>query len=216
MLKVLQRSATKSRTQALNQLHSLLITAPAELRAKLHSLSRRELLSTCAAFRISAEDDSLTGLTRFALRDLAQRIQFLDERLAQVQTRLRRVTTALAPELVALHGVGPDTASTLLITAGDNPERLTSERSFAALTGSSPIPASSGKTDRHRLNRGGDRQANAALWRIAVVRMGTDERTQKYVTRRISEGKSKIEAIRCLKRYIAREVFLALPQTAAA
>jgi transposase len=216
MLKVLQRSANKSRTQALNQLRSLLVTAPAELRAKLQHLPRRDLLATCAAFRVAPDDDSLPGLTRFALRDLAQRIQSLDERLKQVDTRLRRITTAAAPDLVELHGVGPDTASTLLITAGDNPERLTSERSFAALTGCSPIPASSGKTHRHRLNRGGDRQANAALWRIAIVRMASDERSQKYIAKRISEGKSKIEAIRCLKRYIAREVFDALPQTSAA
>jgi len=216
MLKVLQRSANKSRTQALNQLRGLLVTAPAELRAKLQHLARRDLLATCAAFRVAPDDDSLPGLARFALRDLAQRIQSLDERLKQVDTRLRRITTAAAPDLVELHGVGPDTASTLLITAGDNPERLASERSFAALTGCSPIPASSGKTHRHRLNRGGDRQANAALWRIAIVRMASDERSQKYVAKRISEGKSKIEAIRCLKRYIAREVFDALPQTAAA
>jgi len=216
ILKVLQRSANKSRTQALNQLRSLLVTAPPELRAKLQHLARRDLLATCAAFRVAPDDDSLPGLTRFALRDLAQRIQSLDERLKQVDTRLRRITTVAAPQLVELHGVGPDTASTLLITAGDNPERLTSERSFAALTGCSPIPASSGKTHRHRLNRGGDRQANAALWRIAIVRMASDERSQKYIAKRISEGKSKIEAIRCLKRYIAREVFDALPQTAAA
>ncbi len=131
-------------------------------------------------------------------------------------TRLRRITVAVAPELVALHGVGPDTASTLLITAGDNPERLVNERAFAALTGCSPSPASSGKTHRHRQNRGGDRQANSALWRIAIVRMASDERSQKYIAKRMRDGKSKIEAIRCLKRYIAREVFAALPKTAAA
>lgn len=216
VLKVLQRSATKTRTQAINQLKGLLVTAPPELRAKLQRLPVRDLLTSCAAFRIADDDDTLAGLTRFALRDLAQRIQFLDERLRQVEQRLRRITLEVAPELVALHGVGPDTASTLLITAGDNPERLISERSFAALTGCSPIPASSGKTHRHRLNRGGDRQANAALWRIAIVRMASDERSKKYIAKRMSEGKSKIEAIRCLKRYIAREVFAVLPQPAAA
>ncbi len=216
VLKVLQRSANKSRTQAINQLKSLLVTAPPELRAKLQHLSMRDLLTACAAFRVAADDDTLAGLTRFALRDLAQRIQFRDERLNQIERRLRRITIAVAPELVALHGVGPDTASTLLITAGDNPERLASERSFAALTGCSPIPASSGKSHRHRLNRGGDRQANSALWRIAIVRMASDERSKKYIAKRVSEGKSKIEAIRCLKRYIAREVFAALPRPAAA
>ncbi len=141
MLKVLQCSANKSRTQALNQLRSLLVTAPPELRAKLQHLPRRDLLATSAAFRVTPDGDSLPGLTRFALRDLAERIQSLDERLKEVNTRLRRITTAAAPDLVELHGVGPDTASTLLITAGDNPERLTSERSFAALTGCCPIPA---------------------------------------------------------------------------
>ena len=116
---------------------------------------------------------------------------------------------------MARKGVGPDTASTILVSAGDNPHRLRNERSFAALAGSNPIPASSGKTTRHRLNRGGDRQLNAALWRIAIVRLATDPDTRAYLDRRVSEGKTKIEAIRCIKRYIAREVFAALPQTAA-
>jgi len=125
---------------------------------------------------------------------------------------MRRITTALAPELVAKAGIGPDTATTLLITAGDNPERLGHEKSFAALVGASPIPVNSGQTQgRVRLNRGGDRDANSALWRIAIVRMATDQDTRDYVARRQSEGKTKSEAIRCLKRYIAREVYNALP-----
>lgn len=201
MLKVLQRSANKVRTQALNQLRSTLVTAPPELRARLQPLPRRELLATCAAFRIPAGDDSLAAITRLTLRDLAQRVLFLDERLGLVQTRLRRITSKVAPQLVALPGVGPDTASTLLLAAGDNPERLSNERAFAALTGCSPIPASSGKVSRHRLNRGGDRQANSALWRIAIVRLSSDPRSRSYVDKRLSEGKSKTEAIRCLKRY---------------
>jgi transposase len=121
-----------------------------------------------------------------------------------------RLTTALAPQLLAIKGIGPDVASTLLITAGDNPGRLSHEKSFASLCGTSPLQASSGKQTRRRLNRGGDRQANAALWRIAIVRMGTGQRTRDYVTRRIAEGKNKPEIIRCLKRYIAREVFHAI------
>jgi transposase len=151
MLKLLQRSANKARTQALNQLRSTLVTAPPELRARLQSLPRPELLATCAAFRVAAKDDSVSAITRLTLRDLAQRVLFLDERLDLVVERLRRITTATAPALVALHGVGPDTASTLLLAAGDNPERLANERAFAALTGCSPIPASSGKVNRHRL-----------------------------------------------------------------
>ena len=116
---------------------------------------------------------------------------------------------------MARKGVGPDTASAILVSAGDNPHRLRDERSFAALAGTNPIPASSGKTTRHRLNRGGDRQLNAALWRIAIIRLATDPGTRAYLDRRTAEGKTKTEAIRCIKRYIAREVFAALPQTAA-
>ena len=167
-LKSLQRSANKARTQALNQLSAVLVTAPDELRARLRELPRGELLATCAAFRIKADDDSLAAITRLTLRELAARIAFLDAQLKSTVARLRRITTELAPDLVAKRGVGPDTASTLLLTAGDNPDRLHSERAFASLVGSSPVPANSGQTqNRYRLNRGGDRQANAALWRIA-------------------------------------------------
>ena len=215
-LKALQRSASKARTQALNQLRALLVTASDELRGRLRDLSQRELLATCAAFRVGADDDSLAAITRFALRELAQRVLFLTERLEQVKLRLKRITEHIAPALTALKGVGPDVASTLLLAAGDNPERLANERSFASLCGVSPVPASSGKTHRHRLNRGGDRQANAALWRIVVVRLHCDARTKNYLAKRIKDGKSKTEAIRCLKRYIAREVFNALPETAPA
>ena len=215
-LKVLQRSATKARTQALNQLRALLVTAPDELRARLRDLTQRELLKTCAGFRVAAEDDSLAAITRFALRELGQRVLYLNDQLAQVRLRLQRITEQVAPALAALKGVGPDVASTLLLAAGDNPERLTNERSFASLCGVSPVQASSGKTRRHRLNRGGDRQANAALWRITLVRLNCDPRTKDYLAKRVTDGKSKTEAIRCLKRYIAREVFAALPIPAAA
>ncbi len=216
-LKSLQRSANKARTQAINQLHAVLVTAPEPLRARLHGLSRTDLLQTCAAFRIKADDDSLEAITRLTLRELAARVAFLDAQLKSTVNRLRRITTALAPELVARHGVGPDTASTLLLTAGDNPDRLRSERAFASLAGSSPVPANSGQIQkRYRLNRGGDRQANSALWRIALVRLSTDQTTRDYVARRQAEGKTKAEAIRCLKRYIAREVFHALPHQALA
>ncbi len=172
-------------------------------------------MTTCAAFRVRAEDDNLATVTPLALRELAQRIQLLDEQVARTRTRLARITTSVAPQLVARKGVGPDTASAILISAGDNPHRLRDERSFAALSGSNPIPASSDRTTRHRLNRGGDRQLNAALWRIAIVRLATDPDTRANLARRTGEGKTKTEAIRCIKRYIAREVFAALPQTAA-
>jgi transposase len=216
LLKIVARSATKSRTQAVNQLHTIVATAPDELRANLRGLGRSQLVTTCAAFRVRDQDDSLASVTRLALRELAQRIQLLDAQLTRTKARLARITTALAPELMARKGVGPDTASAILISAGDNPQRLRGERSFAALAGSSPIPASSGKTTRHRLNRGGDRQLNAALWRIAMVRLATDPNTRAYLARRTGEGKSKTETIRCIKRYIAREIFTALPHQAIA
>jgi transposase len=209
-LKVVYRGASKARTVTLNQLHDLLVTAPEDLRARLRDFSRADLLATCAAFRIRSDDDSMTAMTRLSLRELAQRVQYLDQQLSRCELRITRLTTELAPRLLAIKGVGPDVASTLLITVGDNPARLCHEKSFAALCGTSPLQASSGKQTRHRLNRGGDRQANAALWRIAIVRMGTDQRTRDYVTRRIAEGKNKPEIIRCLKRYIAREVFHAI------
>jgi transposase len=214
-LKAVQRSANKARTQALNQIHQLLVTAPEDLRARLRPLKRRDLLATCAGFRIAADDDSLPAMTRLALRELTQRVLHLDAQLAAITKRLHRITADIAPQLVAIKGVGPEVASTLLMTAGDNPERMRSEAAFAALCGSNPIPASSGKINRHRLNRAGDRHANAALWRIVVVRLSCDQRTRDYLAKRDSEGKSKTETIRCLKRYVAREVFNAMPSTAA-
>ncbi|MGH3626879.1 MAG: IS110 family transposase [Sciscionella sp.] len=213
-LKLVQRSANKARTVALNQLRSLLVTAEESLRNQLRGLSRAAMIARCAALRISGDDDSPAAITRFALRELAQRVQHLDEQLTRCNTRIHRITTATAPQLLQLKGVGPDVASTLLITMGDNPERMHHEKSFASLCGTSPLQASSGKTSRHRLNRGGDRQANAALWRVAIVRMGTDQRTRDYVARRISEGKNKPEIIRCLKRYIARQIFTCATRTA--
>jgi transposase len=215
LLKIVRRSATRSRTQAGNQLRAIVATAPDELRSRLRALKTAELVTTCAAFRVRAEDDGLATVTRLALRELAQRIQLLDEQLARTNSRLARITSTVAPQLVARKGVGPDTASAILVSAGDNPHRLRNERAFASLAGANPIPASSGKTTRHRLNRGGDRQLNSALWRITIVRLATDDGTRAYLERRVSEGKTKIEAIRCIKRYIAREVFAALPQTAA-
>jgi transposase len=210
-LKIVHRSAHKSRTQALNQIRDLITTAPEDLRAELRGLKRAALLTTCAAFR-PAERDDLTSITKLAVRGLARRVLDLDEEIAALDRRRRRITTALAPDLVAAFGVGPDTASGLLLAAGDNPGRLRDERSWAALLASNPIEASSGKITRHRLNRGGDRQGNSALWRIVFVRMGTHPATKAYVERRTKEGKSKAEIMRCLKRYVARETFHLLPR----
>jgi len=137
----------------------------------------------------------------------------LQAQLNTVVARLHRITKTTAPDLVAIQGIGPDVASTLLVTTGDNPHRLHSRASFAALCGFLPLPATSGKKqNRHRLNRGGDRHANAALWRIAIVRLSHDSRTRDYLAKRTSEGKNTGEILRCLKRYIAREVFTALPR----
>ena len=214
LLKIVQRGANKARTQAVNQLRNIVATAPDELRARLRGLKTPELVATCSAFRVRHDDDSLLAVTRLALRELAQRVEHLDAQLDRTTIRLRRITTAVAPELVAVKGVGPDVASTILVSAGDNPHRLRNEQCFAALAGSNPIPASSGKINRHRLNRGGDRHLNSALWRIAIVRLGQDPRTRSYLERRVSEGKTKPEAIRCIKRYIARELFAVLPREA--
>ena len=212
-LKVVQRSANKARTQSINQLKALLLTAPEQLRERLRPLKTDELVATCAGFRVADDDDTLPAMMRLSMRELARRIQLLEAQLKTLVARLHRITKTTAPELVAIKGVGPDVASTLLVTAGDNPHRLHNERSFAALCGASPIPATSGKKqNRHRLNRGGDRQANAALWRIAIVRLSHDQRTRDYVAKRTSEGKNTGEILRCLKRYIAREVFTALPR----
>ena len=147
---------------------------------------------------------------RYALRSLACRYHQLSKEVHDLETELERLTRTAAPALVSIFGIGPDSAANLLIAAGSNPERLQSEAAFASLCGVSPIPASSGKTNRHRLNRGGDRQANAALYRIVVVRLRHDGRTNAYMRRRTREGLSKSEIIRCLKRYVAREVFSAL------
>jgi transposase len=214
LLKIVQRSANKARTQSINQLRNIVATAPDELRTRLRGLKTTELVETCAAFRIRDDDDGLLAVTRLTLRELAQRVQHLDAQLERTTVRLRRITTAVAPDLVAIQGIGPDVASSILVSAGDNPHRLRNERAFAALAGTSPIPASSGKTTRHRLNRGGDRQLNAALWRVAVVRLRCHDATKTYLERRTEDGKTKPEILRCIKRYIAREVFAALPREA--
>jgi len=150
---------------------------------------------------------SPTAATKTTLRTLARRWQQLQAELDQLDCQLQALVAAAAPTLVALPGVGVDTAGQLLVTAGDNPQRLRSEAAFAHLCGTAPIPASSGRTHRHRLNRGGDRHANNALWRIALVRMRCHPPTRAYVERRTKQGLSKLDIMRCLKRYIAREVY---------
>ena len=206
-LRAARRSAMKARTQAANQLQGLRVTAPDELFNRLRGLSTKELVSVAARFRLGDDPRDVPSATKFALRSVARRYEALSEEIAELDLQLDRLVVQATPELVSLAGIGTDHAATLLIMAGDNPQRLSSEASFASLCGVSPIEASSGKVLRHRLNRGGNREANRALYMICLARMRRDRRTQEYVARRTQEGKSKREIIRCLKRYVAREAY---------
>ena len=206
-LRLTRRCAVKARAQAVNQLKNLLVTAPEALRSELRGFSTAKLLAKASGFRPGAEPSDVKAATKFAMRSVARRHQRLSEEISELDEQLDRLVAQAAPELVAMEGVGTDTAASLLIAAGDNPERLKSEAAFAHLCGVAPIPASSGKSVRHRLNRHGNRDANRALYVIALCRMSREERTRSYVAKRTAEGKTKKEIIRCLKRYIAREVY---------
>jgi transposase len=210
-LRAARQTAVKARTQAINALKGLLVTAPAELREQLGGLPTGRLVGAAAELEVSTLTTP-TAATKLALHGLAQRYQHLDAEIALLTEQLDALTARHAPKLRDLHGVGPDCAAALLIAAGDNPRRLHSEAAFAALCGTSPVETSSGKTRRHRLNRGGDRQANAALHRVVVVRLRWHQPTHDYATRRTTQGKTSKEILRCLKRYVAREVFAVLRQ----
>ena len=207
VLMIAKRSARETRIKCLNQIRHLGYTAPDELRERLHGVPRARLAATAAALRPGAGTDAVLHATKLALRSLGRRVLSLETTTEELDTQLGVLVRATAPELLAVEGVGIDTAAILLVAAGDNPQRLRSEAAFAHLCGVAPIEASSGKTIRHRLNRGGNRQANHALWRIVFTRMSTDERTRKYVARRLADGRSKPEIIRILKRYVAREIY---------
>jgi transposase len=214
-LRVARRSAIKMRTQVANQIHALVVTAPDSLRHQLRDLPLDKLVAVTAVARPGTVTTPISA-SKLALRSLAIRHQGLTAELVVLDRELGRLTLEAAPALCDLTGVGPDVAGALLVAAGDNPERLRSDAAFASLCGVSPVPASSGKTNRHRLNRGGDRIANNALWRIVMVRLTCDQRTKTYVARRTTEGMAKRDIVRCLKRYVAREVFHALLATAPA
>lgn len=199
-------STRATRTRVANQLRDLVVTAPAPLRALLEGLDAAALVDRAARFRPGDITDP-TEATKAALRTLARQHQALTSDLDELRDRLDALTMRANPALRAAVGVGPDVASLLLVAAGDNPERITSDAAFAALCGASPVEASSGKVTRHRLNQGGNRDANHALWRIAMVRLTCDPATRAYAERRRAEGKSHHEIVRCLKRYIAREVY---------
>ena len=198
----------KSRTAAINTLRSVLITAPAALRDELEPLTAPALFARCSRLRVDSAPSADPGhAAKQTLRTLARQIAAVDTELDKLRAGLTTLAESANPELMAARGIGVDSASALLITAGDNPERMRSESAFASLCGASPIEASSGRTVRHRLNRGGDRQANSALWRIAMIRLNTDPRTQMYAARRRADGKTEREILRCLKRHIAREIY---------
>ena len=198
---------------ALQMIHNTIVCAPDGLRDQLRSLTRMQLVRTLASWRpdLTAYRD-LESAYRIGLKSLARRYLELHDEIADLDAIIAAIVDELAPNLVASNSIGRIGAAQLLLTAGDNPERLRSEASFASLCGVSPVPASSGKTVRHRLNRGGDRAANSALHIIAIGRLRTDQRTKDYVARRIAEGHSKLDAIRALKRYLAREVFTLITQ----
>lgn len=212
-LRIPRNSAMKARTQTANQIHTLIDTAPAELRERLLGRRFRDLIAEMARWRPGPPTDPFMA-HRYSLRILALRWLSLTEEIELLDQQLTRLVETTAPELVAVHGVGIETASTLLVAVGDNPERLHHERGFAALCGASPVDRSSGRQRNHSLNRGGNRDANRALWRIALVRMSSDPATRAYVERRTKDGKSKKAIIRCLKRYIARELHPLLVQLA--
>jgi transposase len=211
VLRVARSSARTARTQCLNQMRSIISTAPELIRAELRDLNVYRLLERASGYRPGAKRDVMS-LTKFTLRTLARRAMTLEAEVAELDAILGPLVADTAPELLGRLGLGVETASALLVAAGDNPERLRNEATFAHLCGASPLDASSGKQERHRLNRGGDRQANSALWKSVISRMVYDPRTRDYIDRRVKEGLSKKEAIRCLKRFIAREVYNHLPR----
>lgn len=204
-LLVARESAVSARTVAVNELRALLVTAPPELRERLQRRSPAALVEACARLRGAAGDCERSAST-LALRSLAHRIRRLRSEAEELERELARRVRSLAPALLERSGVGPICAATVLL-AWSQPGRVRSEAAFARLAGVAPIPASSGKVVRHRLDRGGDRRLNRALHTIVLSRRRTDAETQAYVARRVSEGKSEREAVRCLKRYLARSLF---------
>lgn len=206
-LEIVYHAATLDRTRAINQFKALIVTAPDGLRHRLRAgLTLAAQLGRARRFTDS-HPDPVELQTRFAMRELARRIGFLDDQNRRLEQRIAELVAEHAPALLGLFGVGPHAAAQLLAAAGDNPDRLRSEAAFAKLCGVCPLPVQSGKTSRHRLNRGGDRRANNALFTIVLVRMRYDRCTRAYVERRTTEGKSHKEIMRCLKRFVAREVY---------
>lgn len=208
-IKIARDTAVKARTQAIITLKALVVTCPDELRHELQPLSKAALRDRCAGLRPGPINNPLAA-AKHALRSLARRWQQLDDEIKTHHELLDELTANAAPQLRAAFGIGVDITAEMLILIGDNPERIRSEPAFAKLCGACPIPASSGATQRHRLNYAGHRQANSALYRSVIVRMRFHQPTIDYVTRRTAEGKTTREIIRCLKRYLAREIYRTL------
>jgi transposase len=206
-LMVARRSGRSVRIKYLNQIRHLGFTAPDELRERLRDVPRDRLARAAAALRPTAGTDTVLYATKLAIATLGRRVLALETDATRLDDELETLVRRSAPSLLDVHGVGVNTAAILLVAAGDNPHRLKNEAAFAHLCGVAPLPASSGKVARHRLNPGGNRQANHALWRIVFTRMSSDERTRKYVARRTAEGRSTREIMRVLKRYVARELY---------
>jgi transposase len=212
-LVVAKRSCRSTKIATLNQIRHLGFTATDEMQERFRGVPRQRLGAAAAALRPRTGSDPVTYATKTALAVLGRRVVALDEEKGRLDALLAELVATTAPQLLELHGVGVDTAAALLVAAGDNADRIRSEAAWAHLCGVAPIAASSGKVTRWRLNRGGDRQANSALWVIVITRMASDPRTRAYVARRLEEGKSKPEIIRILKRYVAREIYRHLPRT---
>ncbi len=211
LVKIARDGAVRIQTQAMVTLKSVLVTAPDELRQELEPLSDFKLVTACAGLEGAFDAGDSSSAVRHLLQVLSRRWLQLHDEVKRHGKVLEKLTAASAPKLVAAFGIGPDIAAEMLVTAGSNAGRIRSESAFAKLCGACPVPASSGTTKRHRLNRGGNRQANAALYRAVVVRMRWHEPTRTYMQRRIAEGLTKREVIRCLKRFVAREVYRLLP-----
>ncbi|PHM61565.1 IS110 family transposase [Xenorhabdus ishibashii] len=211
VLKACRKTAVSARRIALQMLQMTIVSAPEELRDQIRKLTRMQLIRTLATSKPDmTRYRQVEDAYRITLKSLARRYLELHDEIGELDIMIAAIVDELSPELIKRKAVGYECAAQLLITAGDNPERLHSESGFAALCGVNPVPVSSGKNQRHRLNRGGDRAANSALHIIAIGRLRTDAKTQEYVAKRIGEGHSKREAIRCLKRYISREIFTLL------
>ena len=209
-LRVARNDAVNHRAQTITKLKAIIATAPNELRDQFKPLGTPDLIRQVAALRpdlAAAAAGDITAAVKTTMRSLARTYRHLSDQIAELDALITPLIRVINPTILDVHGLGPDTAGQLLVTAGSNPTRMRSEACFAMLTGAAPLPASSGRTNRHRINHGGDRQANKALWRIALTRMATDQRTKNYIAKRTQEGLTKRDIIRCLKRYIAREIF---------